>query len=81
MNEFAFEYNYNCKYYSTKSTLQNWHENFITFLWINLVLNITIIVSIVQQNQSCKTEIVVTSLWMNLLLNINVIVSTYRHRA
>ena len=45
------------------------------YLWMTLLLNITIIVSIVQQNQSCKTENVVTSLWMNLLLNINVIVS------
>ena len=48
MNEFALEYNYNCKYCSTKSTLQNLHENFIASLGMNLLSNI--IVSIVQQN-------------------------------
>ena len=48
MNEFALEYNYNCKYCSIKSTLQNLHENFIASLGMNLLSNI--IVSIVQQN-------------------------------
>ena len=47
----------------------------IDSLWMNLLLNIAIIVSIVHQNQSCKTEIALTSLWMNFLLNINVFVS------
>ena len=54
MNEFAFEYNYNCKYCSTKSSLQNLHENFVESLWMNLLLNINIIVSIVQQNLPYK---------------------------
>ena len=31
MNEFAFKYKYNCKYCSTKSSLQNLHENFNNF--------------------------------------------------
>jgi hypothetical protein len=47
MNEFAFKYKYNCKYCSTKSFLQNLHENGVTSLWMNLLLNINIIVSIV----------------------------------
>ena len=54
MNEFAFEYNYNCKYCSTKSSLQNLHENFVESLWMNLLLNINTIVSIVQQNLPYK---------------------------
>ena len=48
MNEYALEYNYNCKYCSTKSTLHNLQENFIAPLGMNLLSNI--IVSIVQQN-------------------------------
>ena len=55
MNEFAIEYNYNCKYWSTKSSLQNSHENFVKSLWMNLLLNINmVIVSIVQQNLPYK---------------------------
>ena len=54
MNEFAIEYNYNCKYWSTKSSLQNLHENFVDSLWMNLLLSINIIVSIVQQNLPYK---------------------------
>ena len=38
MNEFACEYNYNCKYCSAKSSLQNLHENFIKSLCMNLLL-------------------------------------------
>ena len=43
---------------------------------MNSLLNIAINVSIVQQNQSCKTymKTVVTSLGMNLHLNITIIV-------
>ena len=55
MNEIAFHFNYNCNYCSTMPTLQNLHENFITSLWMKLLLNITIIVSIVQQNQRNTT--------------------------
>ena len=42
MNEYALEYNYNCKYCSTKSTLQNLHENFIASLGMNLLSNIIV---------------------------------------
>ena len=49
MNEFAFKYKYNCKHCSTKSSLQNLHENLGKFLWMSLLLNMNIIVSIVQQ--------------------------------
>ena len=31
MNEFAFKYKYNCKYCSTKSSLQNLHANLYIF--------------------------------------------------
>ena len=48
MNSLLNKHNYNCKYCSTKSTLQNLHENFIASLGMNLLSNI--IESIVQQN-------------------------------
>ena len=54
MNEFAIEYNYNCKYWSTKSSLQNLHETYVKSLWMNLLLSINVIVSIVQQNLPYK---------------------------
>ena len=53
MNEFAFKYN--CKYCWTKSSLQNLHDNGVIFLWMNLLVNIT--VSIVQQDQHGKIYI------------------------
>ena len=58
INEFALEYNYNCKYCSTKSTLQNLHENLIVSIVLqnlpsnlheNGVTFLLIIVSIVHQ--------------------------------
>ena len=39
MNEFAFEYKYNCKYCSSKSSLQNLHENFDIF-FMNIIVSI-----------------------------------------
>ena len=41
----------------------------------NKLLNITINVSIVQQNQPCKTYMrtVVTSLWMNLTIIVSIV--------
>ena len=35
----------NCKYCSTKSSVQNLHENGVIFLWKNLLLNMNMIVS------------------------------------
>ena len=47
----------NCEYYSAKSFFQNLDGNGVTSLWMNLLLNINIIVSIVQQNFPCKIYI------------------------
>ena len=49
------------KYWSTKSTLQNLHSHVVPSLWMNLLLNVPIIVIIAQQ-KPCKTDNVVTSL-------------------
>ena len=58
MNEFALEckykYKYNWKYCSTKSSLPNLHENGITSLWMNLLWNVNINVSIDHVNLAKK---------------------------
>ena len=62
---------------SAKGSLLSENKLFIVFGFMNLLSNITINVSIVQQNQPCKTYMrtVVTSLWMNFHLNKTIVVS------
>ena len=73
--EFAFKYNYNCKYCSTKSSLQNLHENDVASLWINLLLNINIIVSIVEQNLPSKHLHTNGVIFLRMNVDMNIIVS------
>ena len=83
MNEFVFEYNYNCKYCSTKSSFQNLHENFVESLWMNLLMN-EFAFEYEYNCKYCSTKSSLQNLqenfniflWMSLLLNMNIIVST-----
>ena len=79
MNKFALEYNYKCKYHSTKPTLQNLHEN-CRYIFMNefgFKCNYNCKYCSTKSSLQNLHENVVTFLWMNLLFNMNIIVKNH----